>query len=428
MNEELLKAVDRLLPSLADLFAQIGKRTSDGVGISRDAYGEVETAAGDMVIEFARAQGLQAKYDRVGNVNVTAPGCFDASPEMLIGSHIDSVPRGGNYDGLAGVIAGIGTLSALEKCALAPRKALRVLGFRGEESPWFGPAYLGSKLFLGQLSRSEAESLRRFDTGKTLVEHLRQIGVPASDIGDRPIVSLERVRAYLELHIEQGPLLEDLARPVGIATAIRGNIRHPFAKCIGRYAHSAGVPRHLRSDALMATVKLIAYADEHWRLQIEAGHDDLVFTCGIFQTDAAHHSMTKVPGEIAFSLNIGSISDDVMEEMNRALTAKAEALAREHNVRFDFGKRVGTGALELDSDIAGIIGQTAQDIGVKSHAMPTVGHDAAMFKRLGIPAGIILVRNANGSHNPDEHMEMDDFGLSLKLLASSVLAIAASRP
>jgi beta-ureidopropionase / N-carbamoyl-L-amino-acid hydrolase len=426
MHNELVEAVDRLMPLLADLFAQIGERTSDGVGISRDAYGDVETAASEMVIDFARAQGLEAKYDRVGNVNVTAPGCFDDSPELLIGSHIDSVPRGGNYDGLAGVIAGIGTLSVLQELGLAPRKTLRVLGFRGEESPWFGTAYLGSKLFTGQLSRSEAESLRRFDSRKTLLEHLAHVGVLASDIGDRPIVPLDRVRVYLELHIEQGPLLEELGRPAGIATAIRGNIRHPFAKCFGRYAHSAGVPRHLRCDALMATVKLIAGADEHWRKEIEAGHDDLVFTCGIFQTDSAHQSMTKVPGEITFSLNIGSISDSVMEAMHRFLVSKAEALAREHNVRFDFGKRVGTGALALDSEIAGIVGRTAQNIAVETHAMPTVGHDAAMFARLGIPAAIILVRNANGSHNPDEHMEMDDFGLSLKLLASSVVEIATS--
>ena len=118
---------------------------------------------------------------------------------------------------------------------------------------------------------------------------------------------MDRVRAYLELHIEQGPVLVDLDNPVAIATAIRGNIRYPFAKCYGSYAHSAAVPRRLRADAMIATAKLIAFADELWQKELEAGHDDLVFTCGICHTDAVEHSMTKVPGETSFSLNIGSM-------------------------------------------------------------------------------------------------------------------------
>jgi N-carbamoyl-L-amino-acid hydrolase len=426
MNSELLQSLDKLMPSLEALFDAIAARTSDGVGISRDAYGEVETAAADILIEYARSEGLDADYDRVGNVNVTAAGQFQQSPDLLIGSHVDSVPRGGNYDGLAGVIAGIGVLSSLQKAGALPRHNVRVLGFRGEESPWFGTAYLGSKLFTGQLSRSDAGRLRRFDTGKPLVEHMTGIGVRLSDIGSGPAIPLDRVRAYLELHIEQGPVLEALGRPIGIVTAIRGNIRHPFAKCFGRYAHSAAVPRHLRSDALMATVKLIAHADERWRTLIEAGHDDLVFTCGIFHTDPAEHAMTKVPGEVTFSFNVGSISDEAMDDMHRTVMVRADHLAREHNVRFEFGERVGTPAVALNQHIAAILQRSGENLGIPIHRMPTVGHDAAMFARMGIPTCMILVRNANGSHNPAEHMEMDDFGLGVRILASSLAEIATA--
>ena len=424
MNEKLCDAIDRLMPSLTDLFKAIAVRSHDGVGISRDAYGAVETATGDILIEYARARGLDARYDRVGNVNVTRKGQFDKPPEILIGSHIDSVPRGGNYDGLAGVIAGIGALAALEHGGGAGTGGLRVLGFRGEESPWFGTAYLGSKLLMGAIGREEAERLKRFDTGKTLVQHLEALGADISQLG-RAAIPLDRVKAYLELHIEQGPHLESIDKPLAAVTAVRGNIRYPFATCEGRYAHSAGVPRHLRADALMATVKLIAYCDELWRREIEAGHDDLVFTCGILQTNSAEHSMTKVPGEVAFSFNVGGVSDAVMERFHAAAMDKAHALAQEHRVRFDFGSRVGTNAVDLDKDIAELLRWVGREAGIDVERMPSVGHDAAMFARRGIPTGIILVRNANGSHNPDEHMEMADFAVGLKLLTMSTARIAA---
>jgi beta-ureidopropionase / N-carbamoyl-L-amino-acid hydrolase len=423
MKNELEETIADLVPSLANLFAEIAAQTADRNGITRDAYGPIETAAGDLLIDFSRRHDLVADYDPVGNVNVTAPG-KPADDVVIIASHIDSVPLGGNYDGLAGVIAGIATLAALHSVGAPSRHAVRVVGFRGEESPWFGSAYLGSKLFTGQITLAEAKAMRRFDTGKTLVEHLHDIGVPESRIGGDPLVPFDRIRAYLELHIEQGPLLQDLDKPVGIATAVRGNIRYPFARCIGQYAHSAAVPRRLRSDAVMATSKLIAYADDRWRKESEA-HDDLVFTCGIFQTDGAEHSMTKVPGEVRFSLNIGSIDDGAMDRMHMALISRAEELAREHNVRFDLGPRVGTGAIGLDDGVAAVLRRGSQAVGLDGYAMPTVGHDAAMFARRGVPAGIILIRNANGSHNPDEHMEIADFALGLQVLAQSAHDLAS---
>jgi N-carbamoyl-L-amino-acid hydrolase len=423
VDRRLATAIDALAPAISDLFATIGKSSSDLVGITRDAYGARETAAGDILIEFAQQQGLEALYDEAGNLNVTSAGRLRDAPELIIGSHIDSVPHGGNYDGLAGVIAGIAVLTAMQREKLVPKAALRVLGFRGEESPWFGTAYLGSKLFLGQLTRLDIETLRRVDTGKTLAEHMQGLGLDVSGVGQGPLCCVDRVKAYLEVHIEQGPLLESMDRPVGIATAIRGNIRYPFAKCFGRYAHSAAVPRDLRADALMATAKLIAFADDCWRALIEAGNDDLVFTCGIFHTDATEQAMTKVPGEVTFSLNIGATSNDLMEEMHKSIMARAEELVKEHNVKFEFGRRVGTAAVALDKQVLQTIEQAGAGIGVLAHRLPTVGHDAAMFVRKGIPAGVILIRNTNGSHNPNEHMELDDFILGLKVLGSGVLKL-----
>jgi N-carbamoyl-L-amino-acid hydrolase len=421
---DLHAAIDRMSAAAAALFAEIRDATTDGIGITRDAYGAKETAAGEILIRFCQQHGLLSGFDAVGNLDITLPGASEHDTDILLASHLDSVPRGGNYDGLAGVVAGALVLAALKRTGTKPGRNIRALGFRCEESPWFGTAYLGSKLFAGAMTRADLDALRRFDTGRSLADHLRDLGVDPDDAAAGvPRIAPARIRAYLELHIEQGPLLIATHTPLGIATALRGNIRYPFAKCLGGYAHSAAVPRHLRADAAIATAKLIAHADDRWRALIEAGHDDLVFTCGILHTDAAEHAMTKVPGEVTFSLNIGATTDAAMTMLHDAIARRAEELAAEHAVRFELGTRVGTPATQLDPTIQAAAAEAARTLGIPARPMPTVGHDAATLARLGVPAAVLLVRNSNGSHNPAEDMALADFMLGVKVLAATALRL-----
>lgn len=427
MANSVQNSIRALEPELTALFARIGMQSRDGEGVTRDAFGAAETRAGQSLLDFAAAEGLAGGFDRVGNLFMTLPEHAQGAPDVLIASHIDSVPRGGNYDGLAGVMAGLAVLTAFRRSGTAPRARVRVVGFRGEESPWFGTAYLGSRLFAGQITRAELQSLRRFDTHATLYDHLVGLGLSAADLEGGPLVPLANVKAYYEVHIEQAPLLEALNVPLGAATAIRGNVRYPFAKCVGAYAHSGAVPRHLRSDALLATAKLLAYADSQWSDLIAEGNDDLVFTCGICHTDAQEHAMTKVPGEVTFSLNIGGIKDEVMERLHGRILERMRQLADEHRVRFELGKRVGTPAVALDADLLDKVTLSGDRLGHTLHRMPTVGHDAAIFARAGIPTAVILVRNANGSHNPAEHMEMSDFMMGVAVLAEAIMAADTMR-
>lgn len=422
MNTKLSDTLQTLAPSLAALFEKIGADSRDGGGVTRDAFGSRETQAALTLSEFVRDEGLETSFDHGGNLHITAPGQIKSAPEVMIASHLDSVPIGGNYDGLAGVIAGIAVLVALRRCNEVPVTGLRVLGFRGEESPWFGTAYLGSKLMLGELTHDDLRALRRYDTGLSLAQHIADLGIIFPD-EVKPAISLEKLRAYFELHIEQAPLLENVNRPLGVATAIRGNIRHPMAKCFGVYAHSGAVPREYRQDALIAATKLITFVDQCWQELIAEGHPDLVFTCGIFHTNPAEHTMTKVPGEVTFSLNIGSISNEIMGRLHQSILDRAAQLAKEHNVRFDFGKRVGTPAVDLDQSLLDLVDKSGSRIGLPLVRMPTVGHDAAMFQRRGIPTSVVLIRNTGGSHNPNEHMEMTDFEAGLNVLGQSVGAL-----
>ena len=278
--------------------------------------------------------------------------------------------------------------------------------------------------YLGQLTRSDIDALRRVDTGKTLAEHMQGLGLDVSSVGKGAICPVDRVKAYLELHIEQGPLLEFINRPVGIATAIRGN---------------SVIPSQSASGAMLILLPFPAACEltPSWRrpsssplptilagVLLEAGHDDFGFTCGIFHTDVAQEAMTKVPGEVSTLLNIGATTNELLtrKEMHRSIMARAEELVKEHNVKFELGPRVGTEAVDSTNRCCKPL-NGRRGIGVPPYRLSTVGHDAAMFARKGIPASVILVRNTNGSHNPEEHMEMDDFILGLKVLGSGILKL-----
>ena len=165
---------------------------------------------------------------------------------------------------------------------------------RCEESPWFGTAYLGSRLMLGLSTLNEIGDLVTSDSRRSLRHHLQDLGYPRADAAVAPLLNSRLVTTFLELHIEQGPLLESDGIPVGIAPAVRGNIRFPDARCIGAYGHSAALPRRFRQDAVLAVAELALGLDGHWKDRIAQGDEDFVFTLGKFSTEAAQHAMTKV--------------------------------------------------------------------------------------------------------------------------------------
>jgi len=423
MHDRLNQEIDRLSATADALFDAIAQASREGAGISRPAYCAEETAAGELIRQFAQAEGLACGMDGGGNFQYDLEG-QDTRTMTVMASHLDSVPVGGNYDGLAGVVAGTLVQAACKRAGIVPPRRLRTLGFRGEESPWFGTAYLGSKLALGKLTDKELNELTHLRTKQSLASHLRALGVQADEAAIRDKrLRHEAIHSYLELHIEQGPVLEDMGIPIGLATAIRGNIRHPFAQCLGVYGHSSTSPRHLRCDAVIATSQLVCAADRLWKEVLdEGGNDDLIINFGIFSTNPAQHAMTKVPGEVKFSFNIAGTNNDVAQKLYGRILAEAERIQEAFRVRFDFGSKVGTAAIHLDQGLIGAAENAAAGLGMKSLRMPTVGHDAAMFAQLGVPTGMVLVRNQHGSHNVDEAMRIEDFINATKVLAHCALS------
>jgi len=409
------------------LFDELRSRTGGEHGITRDSYGPGEQAAHEIVAAAAEANGLEIRRDGAANLYATLPGRDRTAPILLMGSHLDSVPHGGNFDGAAGVIAGLATLAALRRANRFPAFDLTVMGIRAEEAAWFDASYVGSRAAFGSLSQLEIDGVRRSDTGRSLAEHMVECGADPAVLrrGER-FLTPDRLRGFIELHIEQGPILERAATPVGIVTGIRGCRRFRNARCIGAYAHSGAEPRNHRSDAVAATVALIARLEAEWVALEAAGHD-LTFTVGELYTDPALHGPSKVAGEIRFVLDFRSLSDATMLHMCDHSHALAAELGRHYRVNFDLGETLFSAPALLDAGMRRRFAAAAATGGIPSIEMASgAGHDASVFANLGVPTGMIFVRNAHGSHNSKEAMDMRDFAAAAGILFDVVVKEAMS--
>jgi len=405
-------AIQPDLDLAASLFDALSSATRRGRGIVRDSYGDGEQAAHDIVRSAAEAAGLEIRVDPIGNLSMTLPGRDRAAPRVIIGSHLDSVPQGGNYDGAAGVVAGVCVLAALQRAGFVPDFDLSVMAIRAEESAWFDVAYLGSAGAFGLLDPA-CLSIARSDNGSSLEATLRQRGFDPQPLRERRrLLDPARIRAYLELHIEQGPTLVARGLPAAVVSGIRGCKRFRNARCVGEYAHSGAVGRAYRHDAVAATVALLHHMESVW-LQQEASGADLVVTAGELFTDPAMHGPSKIAGETRFVLDLRSLSDATMETVAAEARAAAARVSAEYRVQIALGATSDSPAAVMDRRLRDrLMGLLEHPFEMASGA----GHDAAVFTKVGVPSAMIFVRNANGSHNPEEAMSMADFAVGTRAL------------
>jgi beta-ureidopropionase / N-carbamoyl-L-amino-acid hydrolase len=391
------------------IFDDVAKLSSDIEGVSRPAFSEVETRVLEYLAALARDYGLKTWTD--DGANLIIAGAKDEPSNKrygLIGSHVDSVPQGGNFDGLAGVVAALLTLMLLEAEDADLGMPVRVVALRAEESAWFGRAYLGSQALLGRLSDIALGAKHRW-SDVTLKEAMAEVGVAVERVArGEPLVDPGSLAFFLELHIEQGPLLIARKLPMAAVTGIRGNVRYRNIQCLGQAGHSGAVPRWLRHDAVFATADLITRMDEHWST-IQQHGGDLVMTVGMLQTDPSRHAMSRIPGEVTFSFEVRSQDAPTLTAVEGLLKSECHILQRERGVRFEFDECVRSEPAALDEGIIEAIKRACAAEGLPAEAVPSgAGHDAAVFAQAGVPTGMIFVRNRNGSHNPQEDMDIPD--------------------
>lgn len=409
----------QLRPLAEKLFAEVRELSFDGVGVTRESYGRGETVTGDCLRDFALAEGLSVDADRAANIVFREPGDCAEIPVVWTGSHIDSVPQGGNFDGLAGVIAGLLCLVARRREGHTAKRPLEVIAFRGEESAWFGKAHMGSSALFGRLSETDLQ-LKQRTTGETLAECMQKAGADIEAICTQQVLfDRSRVKAYIELHIEQGPVMVARNLPLAVVSGIRGNVRHNRVVCMGEAQHSGVVPRWLRRDAMFAVADLIMRLDEQWRVLLERG-TDLVVTTGIVNTNSAEHSISRIPGRVSFSLEVRSNNCDTLDAFYQLVHAECAVISRERGVLFEFDRRLLSDPATMDDQICEMLSKACAAQETPFEVIPSgAGHDASLFANAGIPTGMLFVRNQNGSHNPHEAMGMEDFMLGVQAMSDT---------
>lgn len=408
---------------LKQIFEDIRSLTYDGVGVTRASYGPGEQLAIDYLIRVAVKHGLAHTTDRAGNV-VFHLQSFNQRPNqkyVLCGSHADSVAQGGNYDGLAGVVAGLACLARFR--LQHPMAAVQVICFRGEESAWFGKAYKGSSALLGKLCPQDMDL--RISSGKTLRESLQAVSADVAAIERQEVlIDLQNVVAYLELHIEQGPVLVSKNIPVGIVTGIRGNIRHVSLQLTGQAGHAGAVPVELRKDAVFAAADLLSHTEMLWHSMLQEGHD-LVVTCGMLATQPPAHALSRIADDVRFSFEARSLHASTLDLFYARFLSLCSARLGPRDVSMTLDRRIDTAPAIMDASLTHRLERIADNQRIPFALLPSgAGHDAAVFAAASVSSAMIFVRNEHGSHNPAEAMDLPDFELATDLMYYTLLELS----
>lgn len=402
------------------IFDDIRAMSADVQGVTRQAFSAKETEVLDYLTKIGQSLQLEITLDRAGNVWMTLPGKDRSLPAFVAGSHVDSVPQGGNYDGLAGVTAALTVAWWMRQTGFQPVRDYTVLMMRGEESSFFGKAYMGSLGMLGKLTAKDL-ALKIRDGSCTLAEAMQSCGIDTEAVsGGKPLVDIDRIAAFVELHIEQGPTLDAQKEArAGIVTGIRGNIRHKAVRILGEAAHSGATDKPYRHDALMAFTDWMQRVDRAWDRWLIQG-EDLVFTVGVLKM-ASSAAISVIPGEVTFSVDIRSLSADTVKRFHDLMQKYGEEVASERGVKIEYDPALVTAPSGVDAALSDRLETSAKAEGIPCIRLASgAGHDSAVLGNNGIPVAMIFVANQLGSHNPHEAMKMEDFMQGTDILWAAV--------
>jgi beta-ureidopropionase / N-carbamoyl-L-amino-acid hydrolase len=395
---------------------ELRARTGDANGAQRVAWTDTWLNARDWFVEKLTGLPVEHHYDAAGNGWVTLPG--ESERALLIGGHLDSVPNGGWLDGSLNVLAGLEVLRRIsEEYHGRPPMTVRLVDWADEEGARFGRSLLGSSAFAGTAS-IEADRLRTDREGIRLEDALRRCGV---EIDHFPEATREQANAaaYIELHIEQGPVLERIGLPLGVVLGTKGVERHAIT-FHGQEAHSGSTPMNVRRDALAAAAKLALEIRP-----IAMKHPDAVCTMGSVKTFPG--IVTAVVGRCEATLDQRDLNPDVLAAMYREAREASERFAREERCTVEWSRIWSIEPIAFDPTLLDLCDEAIREVAHASHRMPSGPlHDAAEVSRAGIPTAMMFVQSVGGiSHNKVEDTREDHLEMAvaaLDRLATKVMA------
>lgn len=403
---------ERLRRDILDL-GEIGASEEDR-GIYRMAFTDADMEARSWLGKRIEQAGLEADQDGAANVfgRLNGPA---KEPAVLMGSHLDTVPAGGHLDGALGVLVALECLRTIKDEGIKTRNPIELVAFSDEEGR-FGPPF-GSRAIVGDLTRADLHNATDLD-GVRLEDAMSAQGLdPQEALQARH--TPESLRAYLELHIEQGPVLENRRCPVGIVEGFTGLFRWGI-RLIGEADHAGTTPMPMRHDAFLGVAE---FAGEIPRMLEEHGSQDSVATIG--SLELLPGSVNTVPALAEFSIDVRDPDPDVLEELGRALRRVLSAIARRRGLMFEFDILSMIPPVACDREIVGLVARSADELGVNYHAMRSGAiHDAQIMSRI-TSVGMIFVPSKDGrSHSPAEWTHWEDIEVGANVALRTLLSLA----
>ncbi|HYL79908.1 MAG TPA: Zn-dependent hydrolase [Candidatus Acidoferrum sp.] len=405
---------DRLMADV-EAFSAIG---GDGQGgVTRLAFTPPDQSARRLFQETLAATGLQVRLDAVGNVFGRRQGRENSLPPLVLGSHLDSVPSGGRFDGPLGVLSALEVARALDDGQTQTRRPIEIACFVAEESSRFGTGTLGSKAVVGKLTPERLDALRDAE-GRTLAEILRECGLAPErlpDVRRRP----GEYHAYLELHLEQGAVLEHAGMPVGLVTGIAAptRFRVPYT---GRADHSGATPMGLRRDALVAGAELVLSVR---RIVLAHGSPTSVGTVGVLRVLPG--AMNVIPGQVSLGIDLRDIVADTKRRIAKKVQAAIRRIARKWKLDASVETLADEAPVPLPERIRQVSRAACRACGIPFLELPSgAGHDAMYLAEIA-ETGMIFTRCREGiSHNPAEFVDPQDAVAGATVLAETALRLA----
>lgn len=401
----------RLLASLQAL-GQIG--ALPGGGVNRLALTDADRLGRDWTVACMRELGMRVEVDAIGNIVGTLPGTEDLPPVMM-GSHIDTVRTGGLYDGNYGVLAGLEVVATLREAGLQTRRPLAVAVFTNEEGARFQPDMMGSLVYVGGLPLQDALDTCDAD-GASVQAELERIGYRGTAAVGAPVVD-----SYVELHIEQGPVLEQMDLQIGVVEGVQGISWTEFT-VEGQSNHAGTTPMALRHDAALVAAQVAVFVRD---LSKRMGGRQLA-TVGAVRLSP--NLVNVIAQKAVFTVDLRNTDSAALAQAESDLHAYAQQAAQAEGVRISSRALARFEPVAFDSMVVDLVEQQTQALGCSHQRMPSgAGHDAQMLARV-CPSAMIFVPSVGGlSHNVREHTKPDDLLRGAQVLLQVVLALA-NRP
>ncbi len=384
-----------------------------GNGVNRQALTREDIAARELLTSWARARGFAIGMDRIGNLFIRRQGRDPTAAPILTGSHMDSQPSGGRFDGIYGVLAGLEVLEALEDAGASTARPVEAVAWTNEEGGRFAPGAMGSMVFSG--ARRLEECLDIVDSSQVVLKDALAETLAAMPDAEERSFNFP-IAAYIEAHIEQGPRLEQSGLPIGIVTGIQGS-RWFEVQVTGESAHAGTTPLAARRDALQDAIAIVQALNE-------AMHDEtdtVRFTVGRFEVTP--NSPNSIAGSVFFTIDLRHPQASTLAELGDAVEGICQGAARRCGVRVK--ETFNRPPCVFEPRIVGMLEESAGSLDLPHMKMPSGAFHDALFLNDVCPTGMIFVPCENGiSHNPAENATPDDLAAGARVLAMSVFKLA----